>query len=276
MQKTETRNSRTMHIDQESTVGILRLIQDENYIAVKAIEEALPDIEKACDEITRRMALGGRLIYMGAGTSGRLGVMDAVECPPTYGVSRELISGIIAGGYDRMVTAAEGAEDNAEAGIHDLSEKNPGPNDTVLGISAAGNAAYVAEALSYARKLGCLTVGLSCNHGSRLDVESDISIVTDTGAEPITGSTRMKAGSAHKMVLNMISTCAMIKMGNVYENLMINLKPTNIKLKRRMISIVCEILGCEEDKAVELLEKYNWSIREAVEYSRRNEKGKVQ
>lgn len=271
MQKTESRNVNTMHIDRESTAGMLRLIQNENYNAVKAIEDAIPAIEWACDEIYERMAKGGRLIYMGAGTSGRLGVIDAVECPPTYGVSSELISGIIAGGYDRMVTAAEGAEDVGESGIRDLAEKQPGPNDTVFGISVAGNAAYVADALAYARELGCLTVGLTCNKGSRLDVESNISIVTDTGAEPITGSTRMKAGSAHKMVLNMISTCVMIKMGNVYQNLMINVKPTNIKLKKRVISIVCEIIGCNEEEGIILLEKHNWSIREVLSQEGKND-----
>lgn len=261
MLKTEMRNKNTMSIDKETTRGMLKLIQSENLNAVKAVEKAMGSIEKACDMIYERMKDGGRLIYMGAGTSGRLGVMDAVECPPTYGVSQELISGLIAGGYDRMVTAAENAEDSGENGIRDLSAKNITCLDTVLGISAAGNASYVAEALKYAREKGALTIGLSCNKGSRLDIESDISIVTDTGAEPITGSTRMKAGSAHKMVLNMISTCVMIKSGHVYENLMINVKPSNIKLKERVISIVREILNCSEEKAVELLEKNNWSIR---------------
>jgi len=265
MNKTEMRNENTMHINEETTLGMLKLIQAENLNAVKAIEEAIPAIETACDKIYERMKDGGRLIYMGAGTSGRLGVIDAVECPPTYGVPSELISGIIAGGYDRMVTAAENAEDSGENGIKDLSAKNITGLDTVFGISAAGNAAYVAEALKYAREKGALTVGLSCNKGSRLDLESDISIITDTGAEPITGSTRMKAGSAHKMVLNMISTCVMIKLGHVYENLMINLKPTNIKLRARVISIVCDILGCNEEKAIELLDVHNWSIREVVD-----------
>ncbi|MBQ7915457.1 MAG: N-acetylmuramic acid 6-phosphate etherase [Firmicutes bacterium] len=232
---------------------------------MRAIERAMPAIERACDKITERMMNGGRLIYMGAGTSGRLGVMDAVECPPTFGVSSELISGIIAGGYDRMVSAAEGAEDQGATGIQDLAAKKLRPQDTVFGISAAGNAAYVADALEYARQQGCLTVGLTCNQGSRLERESNISIVTDTGPEAITGSTRMKAGSAHKMVLNMISTCVMVKLGNVYQNLMINLRPTNIKLKNRMISIVCEIKGCDETMAVQLLEENNWSIRRAVE-----------
>ena len=265
MQRTEIRNKNTMHIDQETTAGMLRLIQEENYNAVRAIERAMPTIERACDKITERMMNGGRLIYMGAGTSGRLGVMDAVECPPTFGVSSELISGIIAGGYDRMVSAAEGAEDQGATGIQDLAAKKLRPQDTVFGISAAGNAAYVADALEYARQQGCLTVGLTCNQGSRLERESNISIVTDTGPEAITGSTRMKAGSAHKMVLNMISTCVMVKLGNVYQNLMINLRPTNIKLKNRMISIVCEIKGCDETMAVQLLEENNWSIRRAVE-----------
>ena len=265
MNGTESRNINTMHIDQETMGNMLKLIQNENYNAVKAIEDALPSIEKACDMIYERMALGGRLIYIGAGTSGRLGVIDAVECPPTFGVSSELISGIMAGGYERLVTAAEGAEDVGEDGISDLAERKPSLNDTVLGISVAGNAAYVADAMAYARSQGCLTIGLTCNKGSRIDRESDISIVTETGAEAITGSTRMKAGSAHKMVLNMISTCVMIKMGNVYENLMINVKPTNIKLKRRVISIVCEIMKCNEEEAIRMLEKNNWSIRESIE-----------
>ena len=265
MHKTEMRNPNTMNIDKETTDGILKLIQNENYNAVKAIEKAVPQIAKACDMIEIRMKKGGRLIYIGAGTSGRLGVVDASECPPTYGVSPELVSGIIAGGYDRMYSAGESVEDNGEAGIKDVSQKNLTPDDTVLGISVAGNASYVADALLYAKNIGCLTVGLSCNKGSRLDTESDISIVTDTGAEVITGSTRMKAGSAHKMVLNMISTCVMIKLGKVYQNMMINLKPMNIKLKKRMISIVCDIVNCDETRAIELLNKHNWEIRAIVD-----------
>jgi len=265
MNKTEMRNPKTMHIDRETTGGMLKLIQEENMVAVKAIDSAIPDIEKACDMICERMKKGGRLIYMGAGTSGRLGVIDAAECPPTYGVSQDLVSGIIAGGYDRMVSAGESSEDSAEEGIRDLSQRQICENDTVIGISAAGNAAYVADALEFARTKGCLTIGLTCNTGSRLDKESDISIVTDTGAEAITGSTRMKAGSAHKMVLNMISTCVMIKLGNVYENMMINLKPMNIKLEKRMVLIVSDIMKCGEEESRKLLDKHNWSIREIVD-----------
>ena len=265
MSETEKRNPKTMHIDRADTREILTLIQDENFNAVAAITPAIPDIERACDRIVEGMKRGGRLIYMGAGTSGRLGVLDASECPPTYGVSPELVSGIIAGGYERLVSAGENAEDQGDAGVRDLKEKNVGVNDTVLGISVAGNAAYVADALLYAKECGCFTVGLTSNRGSRLDRESDVSIVTETGAEVVTGSTRMKAGSAHKMVLNMISTCVMIRMGNVYENMMINLRPSNIKLKRRVISIVCEIFSCDEESAVAMLEEYDWSIRKLVD-----------
>ena len=265
MSETEMRNPNTTHIDRAQTGEILRLIQEENKNAVLAIEPAMPAITLACDRIFERMKRGGRLIYIGAGTSGRLGVIDAAECPPTYGVSPELVSGIMAGGVERLVSAGENAEDLGAEGVRDLSQKNLNENDTVLGISVAGNAAYVADALRYAKGCGCLTVGLTCNVGSRLDLESDISIVTRTGAEVVTGSTRMKAGSAHKMVLNMISTCVMIRMGNVYENLMINLRPSNIKLRRRVISIVCDIFNCDEAEAERLMEQYSWSIRSAVE-----------
>ena len=265
MSDTERRNPKSTHIDRAESGEILRLIQEENFNAVHAITPALPAIEAACEAIVSRMKRGGRLIYMGAGTSGRLGVIDAAECPPTYGVSPELVSGIIAGGYDRLVSAGESAEDNGDAGIADLKAKGLGEQDTVLGISVAGNAAYVADALAYARSVGALTVGLTSNRESRLDRESDISILTETGAEVVTGSTRMKAGSAHKMVLNMISTCVMIRMGYVYENMMINLKPSNIKLRRRVISIVREIFSCDEDAAIALLDKYAWSIRALVD-----------
>lgn len=260
------RNPNTIHIDKCETAEILRLIQNENQVAVDAVGSAIPQIALACDAIEAAIRTGGRLIYLGAGSSGRIGVLDAVECPPTYGVPRELVVGLIAGGYDCMFRAAEGAEDSAEAGVADLRAIDLTGDDAVVGISAAGNAGYVAAALEYARSLGCVTVGITSNYGSRLDLESDISIVTDTGSEPITGSTRMKAGSAQKMVCNMLTTTVMTRLGMVYENLMINLKPTNIKLRRRVISIVCEILSCGEDEAVRRLDVHNWSIREVVDH----------
>jgi N-acetylmuramic acid 6-phosphate etherase len=263
------RNEKTMHIDRATTSEMISLLHNENYNAVRAIDGALPEIERAVDMITERIAEGGRLIYMGAGTSGRLGVIDAAECPPTYGVPADTIVGIIAGGMDRMHSASEGAEDSGECGIADLKAKRLTKLDTVMGISAAGNAAYVADALAYARSLGILTIGLTCNSDSRLATETDVAIVTDTGAEAITGSTRMKAGTAHKMVLTMLSTAIMIKLGHVYENMMINVKPSNIKLRRRVISIVREILLCDEERAVELLEATEWSIRRAVDANKK-------
>jgi len=265
MLKTEQRNPNTMHIDQCSTQEILELIQIENMNAAKAVGEAIPQITLACDAIEKQMRIGGRLIYIGAGSSGRLGVLDAAECPPTYGVSPETVMGIMAGGNECMFRASENAEDGAEAGIRDLQERNVTADDVIVGISAAGNAAYVAEAIRYAKALGCVTVGITSNCGSQLDELADISIVTDTGPEAVTGSTRMKAGTAQKMVTNMLSTCVMIRLGMVYENMMINLKPSNEKLKRRVISIVCEILHCGEAEAIAALQANDWNIRRAVE-----------
>jgi len=272
MHKTEMRNPNTMHIDRGTTEEILMMIQNENRRAAEAVGEAIPAIARACDAITEGMKAGGRLIYIGAGSSGRLGVLDAVECPPTYGVDQERVSGIIAGGDACMFRAAEGAEDNGEAGVRDLAAKKLTAADRIVGISAAGNAAYVAEALAYARSVGCVTVGITSNADSRLAREADIAIVTDTGPEAVTGSTRMKAGTAQKMITNMLSTCTMIQQGNVYENLMINLRPTNVKLRRRVISIVCEILKCGEDEAVARLDAHEWNIRAAVEDETDNRK----
>ena len=258
------RNPNTMNIHKESTEGVLALIQAENHNAVKAIDEALPQIAKAADCIEEGLRAGGRLIYIGAGTSGRLGIIDATECPPTYGVDPSTVVGVIAGGRERVFSSSENAEDKAASGIEDLKALNLTPNDRIVGMSAAGNAAYVADALAYARSIGCKTIGFSCNCGSRLDLESDISIVTDTGPEVVMGSTRMKAGAAQKMVTCMLSTCVMIKMGHVYENMMVNLKPYNIKLRQRVINIVKDIAQCDDEKATALLEENNWVIKEVI------------
>ena len=267
MLKTEMRNPKTTHIDQMSTLQQLQIISEENFNAVKAVEAELPHIAEAADAITAAFKEGGRLFYIGAGTSGRLGVLDASECPPTFGVGHNMVVGIIAGGDGALRKASENAEDDPQAGKKDLMAHELCGKDIVVGISAAGGAGYVISALEYARGLGCVTVGITSNDGSPLDELADISICTDTGAEVITGSTRMKAGTAQKLVLNMLSTAAMINSGYVYENMMINLRPTNIKLRKRMIGIVCEIVGCGEDKAEELLEKGGWSIPAAVEMS---------
>lgn len=264
MLSTEKRNEKTMHIDKMSTMEMIKVMQEETYNALRAIDEALPSIEKAVDAAAYAVNNGGRIIYIGAGTSGRLGVLDAAECPPTFGVSPDLVVGIIAGGKERMFTSGENAEDVAEMGVKDLKEKNITDRDLVVGISAAGNAAYIVSALEYAKSVGAKTVGLTCNPDTLLDKTADISIVTETGAEVITGSTRLKAGTSQKLVLNMISTCAMIRMGNVYENLMINLRPTNVKLTERMISIVSDILSVSREEARSSLEANEWNIRRAV------------
>lgn len=264
MLKTEMRNPKTMHIDKMSTLEMVRVISEENYVAVKAVEEQTENIAKAVDAISAGIQKGGRLFYIGCGTSGRLGVLDASECPPTYGVSSDVVIGIIAGGDRCLRSAAENAEDLGENGVRDLAQYDVTENDVVVGISVAGGAAYVLEALKYAKQRGAVTVGLTCNADSKLAIMSDIAICTDTGAEVITGSTRMKAGTAQKLVLNTLSTCAMIKQGHVYENLMINLRPTNIKLEARTIRIVSDITGLDEAASKELLEKNEWNIRKAV------------
>ncbi len=261
---TEQRNPKTKNIDKASTQEIISLIHDENYNAVKAIDSAIPQIVKACDIISSNIEKGGRLFYVGAGTSGRLGVVDASEIPPTYGV-RNVVIGIIAGGNECMFNAKEGVEDDRDAGEKDIAKYDVNANDVVVGISANGNAGYIVSALEYAKAKGCAIMCITCNPNGKLAEMSDVSMVTETGAEVVTGSTRMKAGTAQKLVLNMLSTCAMIKTGKVYENLMINLKPTNLKLKNRMIYIVTEIVDCTAVDAEKALEMSNWDIRTAVD-----------
>ena len=265
MLKTEMRNPRSTHIDKMETNAILKLMNDENRRTVDAVEAALDQLTVLCDETVKRMEKGGRLFYMGAGTSGRLGVLDASECPPTFGVSSDMVIGIIAGGDRCLRNAAEGEEDSGEAGVKDLAAYNITENDVIVGISAAGGAAYVVEALRFAHSKGALTASVSSNYDTPIEREADIPIVADTGAEVVTGSTRLKAGTAQKLILNMLSTTVMIKTGKVYENMMINLKPSNIKLRQRVIRITCEILGCDVAEAVARLENNEWSIRRAVE-----------
>ena len=265
VQKTEMRNPLSMNLDKMSTVDMTRLVISANYEAVRAAEDAAESIALAVDKVARAFEGGHKLFYVGAGTSGRLGVLDASECPPTFGVPHSLVQGIIAGGKDRMFTAGEGAEDSYEMGYAVMDESGVEAGDVVVGISAAGNAAYVVGALRRAKELGAASIGLSCNEDTLVLREADIPILTDTGAEILTGSTRLKAGTAQKIVLNAITTCAMVRTGKVYENMMINLAPSNEKLKRRVVRIVCEILGCNDERAVSLLEENGWVIRRAVE-----------
>ena len=264
MRETEKRNAKTMHIDKMSTFEMVDVINEENRRAFEAVEEAREEIARAVDAVAAALAGGGRLFYVGAGTSGRLGIVDASECPPTYGVSPETVVGIIAGGRDAVFAAGEKEEDDEAQGAADLRAHGAKSGDAVVGISAAGGAPYVIGALKAAAKLGCATVALTSNDGAPILGAAQIGIVTRTGAEVITGSTRMKAGTAQKLVLNTLSTCAMIKTGKVYENLMINLKPSNEKLRARMIGITAELTGKDAGEAEELLEKNGWDIRAAV------------
>ena len=265
MLKTEMRNPNTTYIDRMSTFEMMRVIQNENMNAAMAVEAEIKRIADAVDAITERMKRGGRLFYVGCGTSGRLGVLDASECPPTYGVSEELVVGLIAGGDVALRRAGEKEEDSKENGYNDIKEYELTENDSVVGISVAGAAAYVIGAFEYAKEVGALTIALSCNEGCPIEKMADMGIHPDTGAEVVTGSTRMKAGSAHKMILNMISTSVMIKLGNVYENFMVNLSPSNIKLRDRMIRIVCDVLQISYSESEKLLIENDFSIRKAIE-----------
>lgn len=265
MLNTERRNPDTKHIDKMSTAEMIAVMQRENENAVKAVGKAQSAICEAVDKCYPRMKNGGRLIYVGCGTSGRLGIIDASECPPTYGVPKEMVVGIIAGGDKAIRIASEGNEDSAEAGENDVAALGINENDCVVGISAAGGAPYVLAALRYARSAGALTVGITSNEGTKITDVAEVAIVADTGAEVVTGSTRMKAGTSQKLILNMLSTSLMIKLGFVYENLMINLRPTNTKLRDRMIRITCDILECDRESAQKYLEAGEWDIRAAIE-----------
>ena len=261
---TEKRNPLSMHMDKMSSAEMARLVITANYDAVRACEMAAESIATAVDAIADAFEKDGRLFYVGAGTSGRLGVLDAAECPPTFGVPYDMVTGIIAGGRDRMFTAGENAEDSYEEGFAAVRDHGVAASDVVVGISAAGNAAYVVGALECAKQIGCVTVAISCNPDTKILKAADIPILTDTGAEVLTGSTRLKAGTAQKIVLNTLTTCAMAKTGKVYENMMINLSPSNEKLRRRVVRIVTEILSCTEEEAAARLDAHAWSIREAV------------
>ncbi len=265
MLNTEMRNPDTYGIDKMKTEEILRIINNENAKVTQAVEKAMPEIAVVCDAAADAIKAGGRIFYIGSGTSGRLAVCDAAECPPTFGVPYDMFNGIIAGGDKCMFKAAENAEDNEASGIEELKKRDFSCKDILIGISASGSAAFVISAVRYAKSIGAKAFSVTNNPDTELGKAADTDICADTGPEVITGSTRMKAGTAQKIILNMISTASMVKCGYVYENLMINLKPTNKKLKRRMISIVTEILSCSYEKAEDLLKKNNWNIRLAVE-----------
>ena len=263
---TETRNPASENIDTLPTEQMLHVFNDEDATVAARVAEQIPQIAKAVDAIYERVQKGGRLFYMGAGTSGRLGVLDASECPPTYGVPRDLVVGIMAGGDPALRVSSEGAEDSREQGGIDLIangfNQSPG-QDVLVGIAASGRTPYVLGAMETARQHGCLTIGLSCVPGSPVETASDIAITPATGAEVITGSTRMKAGTATKLALNMLSTGLMVKLGHVYGNLMTNVQTTNIKLVDRAERIIAAATGVDAQRAASLLQQAG-SVRTAI------------
>jgi len=261
---TEQSNPHSLHIDEMSTMDILTTINNEDQKVALAVKEVLPQISKAVDCIYNQMCKGGRLIYIGAGTSGRLGVLDASECPPTYGIDPTLIQGLIAGGKEALTTAIEGAEDSQEQAIEDLKNIHLIDKDVVCGIAASGRTPYVISALQYAHTVGSETISICCVHNGDISKYAHYPIEVITGAEVVTGSTRMKAGTAQKLILNMISTSVMIKRGKVYKNLMVDVQPTNEKLKMRAVNIVSQSLDCSEEEARTLLTKCHYNVKIAI------------
>ncbi|MBR2047637.1 MAG: N-acetylmuramic acid 6-phosphate etherase [Oscillospiraceae bacterium] len=261
---TEQRNPNTMNIDTLSTLDMVKLINQEDHRVAEAVAEVTDKIAQAIDVIADRLAKGGRLIYCGAGTSGRLGILDAVECPPTYSTEPEMVQALMAGGYPAIFKAVEGAEDSKELGIQDMKNISFAAGDVLVGIAASGRTPYVLGCMEYAKELGAPTVSVTCCPGSVLDSFADIGIAPCPGPEVITGSTRMKSGTAQKMVLNMLSTGSMIKLGKVYGNLMVDVKPSNEKLIRRCVTIVCNATGCDDAAATAALEACGYRPKTAI------------
>ena len=261
---TESRNKETMGLDQMTPLEIVTVMNREDGKAVEAVEEVLPQIAQAIAWCTDSLKQKGRIIYMGAGTSGRLGVLDAVECPPTFGVSPDVVVGLMAGGSAAFVKAVEGAEDSQTLGEEDLKKIHLSPADIVIGLAASGRTPYVIYGLRYAKKIGCRTVAVSCNRDSEIGKEADLAIEPVPGPEVLTGSTRLKAGTVQKMVLNMISTGSMVGIGKVYQNLMVDVVQTNMKLITRAENIVMTATGCTREEARDCLEEAEGSVKLAI------------
>ncbi|MFP9459639.1 N-acetylmuramic acid 6-phosphate etherase [Pectobacterium brasiliense] len=260
----ETRNPATMTLDQLSTLEMMHAFNQEDRKVPEAIAQVLPAIAEAVDLATASLQEGGRLIYLGAGTSGRLGVLDASECPPTFGVPHGLVIGLIAGGPGALLKAVEGAEDDPALGEADLKALDVTAADMVVGLAASGRTPYVIGALRYARDVGCRTAAISCNPHSPIAQEAQVAISPVVGPEALTGSTRLKSGTAQKLVLNMISTGAMVKLGKVYQNLMVDVKATNVKLLDRACRIVVEATGAEREKAQQALVQADNEVKPAI------------
>lgn len=262
--ETEGRNPSTMDIDRCSTLEIVEKINTEDRKAAEAVASQKVQIAEIIDRVSERLVKGGRMIYIGAGTSGRLGVLDASECPPTYGVSPEVVMGLIAGGENAMFKAKEGAEDDPDLAVADLKALNLNENDSVIGLAASGRTPYVIGGLDYARSIGAYTGAVSCVSNAEISAHADTAVEAVTGAEVVTGSTRMKAGTAEKMICNMISTGCMIRYGKVYENLMVDVQPTNEKLVQRAQRIIAQAVRCEADKAAQLFDESGRDVKIAI------------
>jgi len=261
---TEQQNPKTKNIDESSALEIVKLINAEDQTVPKAVKKILPDISRAIIVIANRLSHGGRLFYTGSGTSGRLGILDAAECPPTYSTAPELVQGIIAGGTQAIFRAQEGAEDSEAAGAEDLRKQKLTNLDVVVGLSASGRTPYVIGALKYARQAGAYAISVACTENPEMAMYANLSLTAVTGPEVITGSTRMKAGTAQKLILNMLSTGSMILMGKVYGNLMVDLQCTNDKLKTRARHILMEAAGCDGETADKLLEQSRGAVKPAI------------
>lgn len=260
----ESRNPATMGLDEMSTLDMVTAFNHEDSKVPHAIHAVLPQVAQAVDMAAASFKAGGRLIYLGAGTSGRLGVLDASECPPTFGVPHGMVIGLIAGGPGALLKAVEGAEDSEALGVEDLKNIQLTAADTVVGLAASGRTPYVIGALRYASELGCATVAISCNPDSPIAHEAKVAISPVVGPEALTGSTRMKSGTAQKLVLNMISTGAMVKTGKVYQNLMVDVKATNVKLVDRACRIVVEATGAARADAEAALAQTEFEVKPAI------------
>lgn len=258
------RNERTKNLDKMSAYDIIKTMNEEDQYVIEAVKKVLPQTATVIQWCTNALEQHGRMVYIGAGTSGRLGLLDAVECPPTFGVNDNTVVGIIAGGDNAFIKAVEGAEDSETLGEEDLKRIGLTPKDVVIGIAASGRTPYVIHALRYAKSVGCKTAIIACNANSKMAEEADIAIEPVTGPEVLTGSTRLKAGTAQKMILNMISTATMVGIGKAYENLMVDVMQTNAKLITRAENIVMEATGCERQTAKETLHKAKGSVKIAI------------
>jgi N-acetylmuramic acid 6-phosphate etherase len=261
---TEQRNERTQDLDLMSPLEALKAMNQEDAQVAPAVGKAIPQIEKAVEAVIRAFKSGGRLIYVGAGTSGRLGFLDAAECPPTFGTPPEQVVALLAGGTVAFAQAVEGAEDDYAMGAKDLQDIGLEARDVVIGIAASGRTPYVLGALEYAREVGCTTASISCNENSPISSVADIPIEVIVGPEVLTGSTRLKAGTAQKLVLNMVSTVSMVGIGKVFKNLMVDVQPTNKKLETRAVNIIMSATGCTQEKAVQHLKLAEGSVKLAI------------